>query len=214
MTEEPIAADVKVERFDDAMIDIETFSTHTTRAFIVSFAIIPFKLMATGPKFGVPMLILPDALEQIGMGRKIEEKTVQWWADQSKEAREHWVNPDFVYDCSNHDARSLLKIRPQRVSARIGVANYLKDFWDERMTPDATLWANGIVFDVGNIENLIDCDVPWKYNAARDSRTVNRKNVNLRELPDHFEQTHHDPISDCVWQTWDLWTREVTLPNP
>jgi 3'-5' exoribonuclease-like protein len=195
------AAPVKIVKYKHLMTDIETMATHTSNSPLLSFAMVPFNLEAKGPVMGRPLLILPDLLQQLGRGRWIDEKTQKFWADQTPEARAHWADPSYTYKDGTKPKRMFLEEIPNEIGR----------FWTDNMTgSDAEVWANGIVFDIGNLENLLNMEVPWRYNAARDMRTTNRKlpPAAQRDLAALTKQENaHDPIDDCVWQIWDVWKR-------
>lgn len=197
----PSAPEPRV-KYRHLMTDIETFAVHTSTSPILSFAMVPFNLEAKGPVMGKPLLILPDLLQQIGRGRLIDAETQKFWMDQTPAARAHWADPGYIYKDG--------VTRPKRMFIE-EVPNEIGRFWTDNMTgSDAEVWANGIVFDIGNLENLLNMEVPWRYNAARDMRTTNRKlpPVASRDLAAvHQQENAHDPIDDCVWQIWDVWKR-------
>lgn len=183
-------------KFDHLMADIETLATHTSNASILSIGFLPFSLTPEGPAFGKPYLVLPNFLQQIAMGRMIDPKTQKFWLDQTSEARAHWADPEY----GSRDGEPA----PYKISIQMLPA-LLKDIWDN-VNPTGNLWANGSVFDIANLENLCNMEVPWPYNAARDLRTMCRPPyMKLRDRFGDENSNYHDPITDCINQCWQLW---------
>lgn len=191
----PQAAEVVIKLYDDVMLDIETLATHTSMSPMLSFALVPFKMVGERIDFGPRHLVILELSDQIAEGRVIDPATQKWWGRQTKAAREHWANPDYRLTSGTLIRANVNTIDLARIWSMMG------------MTSTARVWANGIVFDVGNMENYIGMNVPWGYNAARDMRTVYRHLPKKRErpAPSEADVVGHDPISDCVQQIWSLW---------
>lgn len=184
-------------KYDHMMTDIETLSTHVSNAFVLSFGLIPFNLTPTGPDFGKPRLILPNPYQQIAKGREIDPSTHKWWLDQTPEARRHWADPKY----GEADG----EIMPERPTLE-ALPGLLKDIWEETISNEKNpLWANGIIFDVGNLDNLCEGVVSWVYNSPRDQRTMTRHLPPRRERWGTQSDNWHDPVQDCINQTWHLW---------
>lgn len=185
-----------------AMVDIETMSTHSSRALVLSIGVVPFELTQAGPRFSQDvLLLLPDIAEQLADGRIVDRKTQGWWRDQKPAARAHWLDPRFGADAADTP-------RPVRCSMH-DAAIRLNDFLAAETLPDAGLWANGAVFDIGNLENLmhgVGVQPGWRYNSVRDYRTVSKILPAFRTAArDGAAFIAHDPVSDCRQQIWRLW---------
>lgn len=180
--------------FKDLMVDIETLAVHTSKSVVLSFALVPFRMSDEAPKLGSPIIVLPNVSTQIGKRRLIDAGTQKFWDDQSEAARAHWADPDYASDKAR-----IIRADQQKID--------MKAIWkDQGMTDDGRVWANGIVFDVGNLENLFDCQMPWQYNAARDARTLFRHVKKTRTRPADIKFDNlHDPVEDCLNQIWGLW---------
>lgn len=183
-----------------AMIDIETLSTHSSRALVLSIAVTPFDLWLDGPRIERSLLLIMPIIPQLLDGRIVDEGTLDFWRKQTPEARLHFEEPNF-----QHEQATI--VRPTSLAS---AARYLNGFsWN----PDVQVWANGIVFDIGNIENIFGMGphgVPWKYNATRDYRTLIRVQPQNRVL-DGFDPSAsvgvaHDPVDDNHYQIKRLWT--------
>ena len=172
------------------MIDIETMGTNTSKSLVLSVGAIAFDLAKEGPNLSGNIFMRVLFWEQqIINGRLIEPGTQKWWSEQTQGARDHWENPPH-------------KIQPAFLS---------KEFIEYRDLclgdPGTLIWANGIVFDIGNLESLFlqhSSDIPWKYNLVRDARTIYNL-PKLRSMPETFSFVGHDPVEDCRKQIWRLW---------
>lgn len=182
----------KVKMYD-VMIDIETMGTHTSRSLILSVGIVAFAITEERPVFAEKNMLEVLTLEpQILNGRLIEKGTQDWWAKQTPAARQHWENAGD-------------KITP--AALRFRISEYLQEYANGVST---LVWANGIVFDLGNLENLFaeyDANPPWKYNVTRDARTIYNMLPQLRTMPTELKFEGHDPIQDCYKQIWRLWEK-------
>lgn len=163
------------------MLDIETMSTDPGRALVLSIGAVKFGLTLEGPVIGDSFCAVLDPREQFALGRVVDPRTVKWWQDQTKAVRNAWLLPDYV-----------------RLSYAL---NDLAEFIGEAKT----VWANGAVFDIGNVESLYretDRPVPWLYNAVRDLRTIVKVMPALRQSrpEDGAAMVCHDPVADCVNQ--------------
>ncbi len=171
----------------NVMIDIETMGTHTSLSLILSVGAVAFDLTAIGANLSETRFLEVLALEpQILGGRIIDPGTQRWWSLQTPEARAHW---------------ELAKERIHPAYLRDKVSNYLR----EQGVGEATfVWANGIVFDLGNLEHLFGGFNPWKYNVVRDARTMYQL-PKKRAMPENLTFVGHDPVEDCRKQIWRLW---------
>jgi|SRR6185437_11888845 len=169
----------------DIMVDIETLSTHTSNAVILSVGAVKFDLFEDFPVFHDEKMWVLDAHEQIAAGRDVSQNTLKFWADQPPEAREHWA-------CA-----------VDRVPVHV-FANEFREF----CSLDSLIWAHGICFDINNIESLYCNDTaPWRYNKVRDCRTIVNCCAERRQQPGniHGSVVAHNPMSDCYAQIWSLW---------
>ena len=166
------------------MIDIETMSTHNSNALILSVGALEFGLGSAGYSLGEKRLWVLDPVEQLLLGRHVDPKTQTFWKGQPPEAAEHFV----------YGAQEPLD------QFQESLAEFLKDT-DE-------LWANGVVFDIGNLASLFDTP-PWKYNVVRDARTVYRTLDPVAGREDRKFRPEHHPITDCEAQIYGLWQRGI-----
>jgi len=177
-------------RFNDVMIDIETMSLHPHRALILSVGMLEFDPRDEAKLHtGKEMLLIPEILPQIMLGRRVDVGTQEFWAKQSPEAQAHFMG-------GSHNTL------PQVVAA-------IRTF-----CTDKTVWANGTQFDLSNLKGLAedfgDTKDLWHYQAPRDMRTFTRT-TQIRSLVPIGDALHipgiaHDPIYDCHSQAWRVWS--------
>jgi hypothetical protein len=169
------------------MIDIETLDTQPT-AVVLSVAAVVFNdvdVLEAGHWF-------LDTEKQIQHGRSISLDTICWWMEQGKGQAFELLN----------------KTKTQGISPSTFSKQFSGMYGLYRVEE---LWANGIVFDVGILENLMatpqldTVSPPWKYNHPRDLRTMYAHEQFSRE--DRTVPTlAHDALEDALAQTED-WFR-------
>lgn len=175
------------------MLDIETLSTHNSNAVVLSVGAVKWIMNKREPIFLGSSLWVLSLRDQFARGRTTMDSTIKWWQSQSDAARKHWQFPD----------------KPP-----VEIGTFAQEF-GQWFDPDAEAWANGIVFDLGNLSTLLGV-APWKYNAAADARTIYKHTAQIRQRPaDVNNGAAHDPIADCKSQIWGVWEHwpEIDLPN-
>ena len=173
----------------DVMLDIETLSTRND-ALVLSIGAVKFDCIGKdGPWFGDQFFVVPSLIEQIMIGRHVDQKTQEFWQKQPLAASSHWNGPGVVPFKTYEALRDL--------------SEFIKDA--------PRVWANGIVFDIGILTSLYQSQnmaVPWKYNAVRDARTFYDTNASRRTvdpgIPVEDFIAHH-PLGDCKMQIIKLW---------
>lgn len=187
-------------RYPDVMLDIETMSLHPSNALILSIGILHFDPTPDGRvQFGDRWLIKPDIVGQLLLGRHVDEKTQKFWAEQSAGAKKDWQDGD----------------RDSLLDTCVIVANATEGA--------KRLWANGIVFDIGNVASLIRQSggtEPWHYRAPRDMRTFCEElpQTRITKIDDAFEieGVPHAALYDCEVQShrvWEHWPVERSVPH-
>lgn len=181
----------------DVMVDLETAAT-CRNAVVLSGAAVKFRIDDGVVTIGDRFLWVPDLRLQVAQGREVNPQTMRWWAAQETSAQLHWAAP----------SPNTQFTVPQMLGnlAEVCVESGVKD-------GQRSIWAHGVCFDIGILEDLYTrnhIDVPWKYNAVRDVRTL------VRALPRHSTQhmtqdvmeiehlIPHDPVSDCIIQIYNL----------
>jgi len=153
----------------DVMIDIETMGTRATSAIVqIGACYFDRKTGEIGDVFTINIEHLDDTFT-------VDHSTINWWLNQSEEARKSIS----VFGVSIDNAMRQLR-------------EFLKD--------GEFLWSHA-TFDVPIIQNSFEkCRMknPIPYRGMRDIRT-------LMDLADHRseterEGTHHDALDDCKFQ--------------
>lgn len=151
------------------MVDIETLGLEPG-SVITSIGAVRFTSAAVGQTFSRRI----DIESATDAGLTIDGGTLQWWLEQSEDAREE-LHGD----------------QPLRIVLE-AFANWLGDV-DE-------LWANSPSFDCEHLEAAYDAvglDVPWDYYHERDYRTLS----NLPVAPDiEQEGVEHNALDDAIHQ--------------
>lgn len=127
---------------------------------------------------------------QITLGRTVSFGTIRWWMDQDAKARERFIdNEGNDMDELTALVRSVYR-KLNDIVAQVGDSN-------------VEFWAKGPQLDVVNLETLfVDCgvDVPWRYDAVMDLRTLMRlAGVHTADV-DRSGIVPHVAISDCQFQ--------------
>lgn len=162
-----------------AMVDIETLGTRPDCVVLtvggVKFN--PFNDSAPYDKF----LVRLDVDEQIAQGRKVDEKTLEWWSRQDPAIQEEAF--------SEHD--------------RMGIAEFCKKFNKWLVGVDIK-WAQGPRFDYGILEHLFEQfghHKNWMYWQEADSRTVyNLMPRDPRKDAAGNQTDHHSALADAIVQ--------------
>ncbi len=174
------------------MADIETMGVHQSKSLILSVGLTKFILTLEKPIIVEERIWVPTLGDQLHLGRVVEERTQKWWQGQPSAAAHHWAG---LNEFPTPTGKMLLEMR---------------DFY-ELTNPCSEIWANGIVFDIGNLDQLyrdFKMESPWKYNATRDMRTMVRVNPEnqVGETPKGFEDgVPHHPLADNRHQILQLW---------
>lgn len=157
------------------MLDIETLAT-TPDAVILSFAAVKFNEFANDNNYYDQLNLALDVDDQIALGRKVDQDTVDWWAKQPIEIQE------FAFK-----------------DQRTGLADFIHTL-NKFIVATDRIWAQGPVFDIAILENLyrqIGMPIPWQYYNIRDSRTFIKA---LGTDIFHKRENAHDALADCKYQ--------------
>ena len=159
----------------DIMLDLETLAT-SPDAVVLTFGAIKFDPFDSSKEMSDGIYFRINVDEQIALGRRVDEGTVDWWGTQSAEVREEALGE----------------------TDRVSIEDFTKAL--NKFVVGATrIWAQGPVFDIVILENLyrqIGKPAPWQYYAIRDSRTL------LKALGDDRKggALLHNALADAVSQ--------------
>jgi len=157
------------------VIDLETLDTARTAAFI-SIGAVRVNIF-TGE-------ILDEFYANIEMGQakaygSTSVRTINWWKEQSKEAREAVLS------------------NPQDLPAT------MYDFacW---INNNDRVWGNGAIFDIGILEHYYESTnsgIPWKFWNVRDVRTIKEVGIEMFGYNDktiEFVGEKHNALDDAI----------------
>lgn len=153
------------------MIDIETFSTNSN-AVIMTIGAIKFsrfgKLQTIENSDTFYRRITLESSKQLGL--HIDPKTVNWWYEQSEEAR---------YEIESEEDRVPIQQALQELSDWFGCKR--------------KVWSHGSVFDctiLNNSYKACNLEAPWNFWDIRDTRTIfDLGGIRIKDLPDNGK--HH-----------------------
>ncbi len=168
----------------DLMIDIETLSTETPKAAVISIGYLMFKPNNSKNGYYYSRLVIIDQGENFN-NRYVNWDTIKW----------HMSLPEGTNSYLNTDNIVSLK------QALIDLVNYIKKHKPNR------IWTNGICFDISILEDCFkqfSIKVPWKYNQTSDARTM-YKICNLQKTDYDIAKpiikgNTHNPLYDCKMQ--------------
>ncbi len=171
----------------DIMVDIECLSTQLG-AVILTIGAVAFDPHSDriGPTFSVRL----PTQEQIEKGALVDTDTIDWWINQSPEAR----NAAFHGPGASSVAAGLAKF--SRFSSHVGKENL-------------RLWSNGPAFDSAQLQLTyarFKAELgngqgwPFRYNADRDCRTIFELAYPDEKVPVETAGTAHNALDDALWQ--------------
>lgn len=173
------------------MIDLETLDTGRT-AVVLSIGMMLFD--RNGRELGSET-IHPCYDEQVKAGRTVSFSTLRFWTEQSGAA----LTSTFV-DIPRQASLKQVRERFQRMAWKKFTSIKLGS-GEEHVEEVTAVWANGDLFDLGICTDLLG-DMPWKYNAPRDLRTLAREAQSLGWAYPEPRDGHaaHSAIDDCRYQ--------------
>lgn len=148
----------------DLMIDLETLDVLPTATVLTIGAVKfdPFGDDLTEPKmekFYVKVDV--DSCDKLGC--TVSQATLDWWANQNKEAQEEAFDPN------------------DRISINDALNQLYKFSWGAKR-----VWSHGAGFDVIILEHLfrkIEKAIPWSFWEVRDTRTLFDLGINPNRPP-------------------------------
>ncbi len=148
----------------DIMIDLETLAT-TPDATILTIGAVKFDPFGdeladpTMEKFYVKVDV--DSCDALGL--RVDNSTVEWWGNQSKEAQDEAFSPD------------------NRIPITDAMNQLYKFCWGSKR-----VWSHGASFDVIICEHIfrkIGKAIPWQFWTVRDTRTLFDIGINPNRPP-------------------------------
>ena len=157
------------------MIDLETLDNVPTSA-IVSIGAVVFK----GDMEGETFYVAVDKDSSIASGGTVSVETLDWWDNQSKEAKSVFSDPS-------------------KVCLKEALCKFSR--WMSKLN-NPRVWGNGASFD----NAILSCsyrrvgeELPWKWWNDRCYRTV------VANKPKRIQKgTHHNALDDAISQAEHL----------
>jgi len=158
----------------DVMIDLETLATSTDAAILTIGAV---KFDPFGKDISDPAMtsfyvrVDQDSCDELGL--VVNDDTVAWWSNQSKEAQDEAFSED------------------GRIHIRSAFDQLYKFCWGAKR-----VWSNGSVFDIMICEHVfkkLGKAVPWQFWQIRDVRTAFDLGINPQRPP----VTAHHALQDA-----------------
>ena len=158
----------------DIMIDLETLATSPDAAILTIGAV---KFDPFGRELSEPNMesfyckIDQDSCDKHGL--VVNDDTVAWWANQSKEAQDAAFDPE------------------GRISLEDAFQQLYKFCWGAKR-----VWSNGSCFDIIICEHVfrkVGRAIPWKFWEVRDVRTAFDLGINPQRPP----VTAHHALEDA-----------------
>lgn len=156
-------------------IDIETLSLRPTACITAISAKTFFFDGTTDDEYSFDCCV--DATSCAMYGLTIEQKTVNWWASQSEEAKRYFLDNEAI---KLKDALEKLAQLYHEVQEDYGCQRIL-------------VWVQGSDYDIAVLRNafrqVFDDDersIPWPHDCVRDARTYILSNLNFLNLRGFF----------------------------
>ena len=162
----------------DIMIDLETLATspNSTVLTIGAVKFDPFNNDMDNPTCEKLYLkVYLDSCDELGL--EVNEDTIAWWANQSKEAQEEAFSPE------------------GRIHVRDAFNQLYKFCWGAKR-----VWSHGASFDTVICENIfkkLNKACPWKFWEVRCTRTLFDIGIN----PERPPVLKHHALEDAWNQT-------------
>ena len=166
----------------DIMIDIESLDT-TPNCVILTIGAVLFNPKGSGVTERIELR--PTLEDQTDIyNRTINEDTLRWWGEQSKEAQEEALG-----DWGREPLKDCME-------------KLYKFCWNHR-----AVWSNGAAFDVVAIETAMrqtltehPNPIPWPFWSVRDTRTIYEiTGVSLKDKK-YGTKTTHKAVEDAEHQ--------------
>jgi len=167
----------------DVMLDLETLGKRAG-CVVLSIGAVPFSA-ETGDVHNTGFYADLQLTSQLDQGLAIDESTLLWWLEQADKPR-------------------LAQAKAARQHPGIVLDNF-RDWY--RAMKGVAIWANGATFDMPILEALYKAygmDVPWKYIAARDVRTLFALSGNKLGDFGTVNSAKHDALGDALFQAREV----------
>lgn len=160
----------------EVMVDLETLGTGAD-AVIIAIGAVKFDLR-TGKIDDQAFYASVSIDSNLGLGRGINESTILWWMDQSKEAQAVF-----------REEKIHLREALEQFTGWLGHAKH-------------NIWGNGPTFDLGKLAhayNQLAWDHPWEFWNERCVRTY-RNLPGAKDIPKVVPAIAHNGVHDALAQ--------------
>ena len=160
----------------DVMIDLETLGT-TADAVILSIGAVKFNL-ESGDIDDKAFYASVSVESNLDMGRRISESTLNWWFDQTPEARQVFREPKQTLE------------------------NSLRELIDWFEHDQRRVWSNGADFDLPMLAHAftqLGLTIPWQFWNSRCVRTY-RALPAASSVPKPENKLAHNALHDAIAQ--------------
>ena len=178
----------RFEKYGSVMIDLETLSTHKDAA-IIEIGAVEFNKY-TG-EIGETFNVLISPSDWCKNNRHVDGETIQWWFKQTNDARKRFTQKqkDLEYVTLKH---ALEKLK-----------YFIMDCDTIDEDKDVVVWGNGATMDIAILEsayNYFDIQIPWKYWAVNDVRTIVDLNPSVKQNTKFESGIKHSAVADCLYE--------------
>jgi hypothetical protein len=156
-----------------AMIDLETLATNYD-ATVLTIGGVKFNPNEIGKPYQ-EFYYKFDIDEQTARGRKVDDKTVEWWGTQPQDVQDDAL--------SDHGRTPVLEVLQSLNRWCVGVDS---------------IWCQGPAFDIVILEHMFrqwDHHIPWPFWKIKDSRTLFQ--IMPSDPRKAIEFKAHNALEDC-----------------
>jgi DNA polymerase III epsilon subunit-like protein len=171
-----------VKQLGDVMVDLETMGTRPN-APIIAIGAVTFDRQSL--TIGQPFYRVVNLQSSVSLGAVIDADTVQWWMQQSDDARRAVTRAGDPVEVVLADFAQWLAVNMIDIKSR-------------------RVWACGTDFDcviLSEHYHNAGIELPWMFWSQRDYRTVRALNPSIEQGE---RKGHHNALDDAVFQTEHL----------
>lgn len=178
----------RFEKYGNVMIDLETLSTHTNAA-IIEIGAVEFN-KETG-EVGEKLDIIINVSDWTKNGRHVDGETIQWWFNQTNEARKRFT-------------KKQADVKYLNLEAALRVLRYfIMDCDSVDDDKNVVVWGNGSTMDITILQSAyeyFDIEIPWKFWSVNDVRTIVDLNPTVKAMASFNTGVKHSAVGDCLHQ--------------
>lgn len=185
------------------MLDLETLSTKVG-CIVLQIGAVPFELPGsnvvhkTTPPGTEKFKVNLNVLDQLLLGGRTDQSTIDWWKDRPEITLAGLSNPD-------------------PLTPKLALEAFAQWY---RFVGGSRLWSHGAATDVPWLEAAMHRHgvvVPWYYRAPRDTRTLFDVAETMGWVKAIAEEPSHDALDDAIQQVkqvQDAWKWVLAIGGP